>query len=474
MNVGSKSFTESVLLGEIINELLRAEGFSSHHREELGGTRVCWKALRQGEIDLYVEYTGTITHEILADENINNSKELRRALHARGIGLTAPLGFENTYVLGMTDSRAEELNIQSISDLKSHPDLVLGFTNEFVDREDGWTALKEAYDLPHTQVRGLKHQLAYQALLNGRIDVTDFYSTDAKRRKYALRTLTDNRHFFPDYRAVILYRADLRDTAPEALHAIKQLAGRISEQQMINLNASVSIDGQSETRVARSFLRDELGFQFASTVDESMWKRLRKRTVEHLKLVLISMVLAILLAIPLGIVSAKYPVLGQGVLGAVGLIQTIPALALLVFMLPFLSVGDKPAIAALFLYSLLPIVRNTYSGLRDIPRHIRESATALGLPAWTRLWRIELPMATRTILTGVKISAVINVGTATLGALIGAGGYGQPILTGIRLDDLSLILEGAIPASVLALIIQGLFELLERYLVPEGLQYKQQ
>ena len=134
-------------------------------------------------------------------------------------------------------------------------------------------------------------------------------------------------------------------------------------------------------------------------------------------------------------------------------------------MIPWLGIGAKPALVALFLYSLLPIVRNTATGLRDIPVSLRESAEALGLPARARLLRIELPMASRSILAGIKTAAVINVGTATIGALIGAGGFGQPILTGIRRDDLSMILfEGAIPAALLALAVQGAFDLAERWL----------
>jgi osmoprotectant transport system permease protein len=139
-------------------------------------------------------------------------------------------------------------------------------------------------------------------------------------------------------------------------------------------------------------------------------------------------------------------------------------------MIPLLGIGFKPSIAALFLYSLLPIVRNTYAGLQNIPPHIRESAEALGLPPQSRLWLVELPIASRTILAGIKTAAVMNVGFATLGALIGAGGYGQPILTGIRLDDIGLILQGAIPAAGLALLVQGLFEVAERVVVSKGLR----
>ncbi len=472
VQIGSKTFTESVLLGEILTQLVRSTGAKARHQKELGGTRVCWEALRQGQIDLYVEYTGTLTNEIFAGQNIESRPELRRALRKRNLKMSRPLGFENTYVLGMKASKARKLGIQSISDLKDHPDLRLGFTNEYMDREDdGWPALRSAYNLPHKNVRGLKHQIAYRALNQDRIDVTDLYSTDAKIRKYDLRKLKDDRNFFPDYHAVVLYRSDLKKQSPEVIPTIRKLEGTIDEDRMVNLNASVSIDRNPVSSVASTFLSNQFPeLEIRGTTAPSFVERLTRTTIEHLKLVLISMAMALVVAVPLGIVSARKPTLGQGILGAVGIIQTVPALALLVFMLPFLPIGDKPAIAALFLYSLLPIVRNTYAGLNDIPPEIRESAVAVGLPPLTRLLRIELPVAARTILSGIKISAVINVGTATLGALIGAGGYGQPILTGIRLDDVGLILEGAIPASLLALLIQGLFEIIERLVIPRGLQ----
>ena len=136
------------------------------------------------------------------------------------------------------------------------------------------------------------------------------------------------------------------------------------------------------------------------------------------------------------------------------------------------ELGYPQAVVALFLYSLLPIVRNTYVGLRGIPPQLLESAIALGLPGWVRLWRIELPLASRMILAGVKTAAVINVGFATLGGFIGAGGYGEPIFTGIRLNNYGVILQGAVPAAVLALLVQAVFELVDRILVPKGLRIR--
>ncbi len=199
-------------------------------------------------------------------------------------------------------------------------------------------------------------------------------------------------------------------------------------------------------------------------------QRLGKTTYEHLFLVGVSLSLAILVAIPLGIASSRNEVLGQTLLGVVSVIQTLPSMALLVFMIPIFGLGSIPAIAALFFYSLLPIVRNTYAGIQQIPTATRESAEVLGLDEKSKLWLVELPLALPSILSGIKTAAVINVGTATIGALIGAGGYGAPILTGIRLSSVSLILQGAIPAAVMAVAVQFGFGMLERSLVSPGLR----
>lgn len=471
IHIGSKSFTESVLLGEIATQLLLHEGYAAEHRDQLGGTAILWNALQSGELDLYPDYTGTLMQEILAAENLQSFEALEAALNQRGIQITQPLGFNNTYAIGMRSKQAAALGVTRISDLINHPDLAGGFSNEFMDREDGWPGVRDFYSLPHRQVRGLDHDLAYRALESGEIDFTDLYSTDAEIRYYDLQVLEDDRQFFPAYQAVILYRDDLADRFPGAEALIRSLEGQIDAAGMTALNARAKLDKIPEPQVAADFLNEKF-YQAAQIAvqTENRWDRLLQYTGEHLWLVVISLGAAILLAIPLGVVAAKYQKLGQVILGVVGVIYTIPSLALLVFMIPLLGIGGPPAMVALFLYSLLPIVRNTHAGLTGIPMPLLESAEALGLSPATRLLRIELPLASRAILAGIKTSAIINIGTATLGALIGAGGYGQPILTGIRLDDTALILEGAIPAALLALAAQLLFDGLERILIPKGLR----
>jgi len=476
VRVGSKAFTESVILAEIVAHLMEKEGLEAEHVKGLGGTRLLWEALLAGQIDIYPEYTGTMSEEIFAGEGVHGVAALRAKLAESGLKMTDPLGFNNTYVIGMKEELAAKLGIRTISDLRDHPDLTLRFSNEFMKRADGWGALARRYQLPHRDVRGLEHALAYEALDKGVIQVTDLYATDAKIRKLQLRKLQDDLSHFPQYHAVFVYRAELEGRAPSLVRSLHSLEGAIDETIMMNMNARVELDGLSESRVAADFLAEARGIS-ARVREHNVARDIARYTLEHLHMVAVSLSAAMLVAIPLGVLAARKARFAQPILGVVGIIQTVPAIALLVLLIRPVSyfsdeLGYPQAVVALFLYSLLPIVRNTYTGLRSIAPQLHESAIALGLPGWVRLWRIELPLASRMILAGVKTAAVINVGFATLGGFIGAGGYGEPIFTGIRLNDYGVILQGAVPAAVLALLVQGLFELVERIIVPKGLRLK--
>jgi osmoprotectant transport system permease protein len=470
--VGSKAFTESVILGEMVAQLARARGAADvTHRKELGGTRFVYEALVRGDVDAYPEYTGTIAQEIFAGAGITDDASMQAALAKQGIAMSRPLGFNNTYAIGMRRSVAEQHNIRTISDLAKHPELVLGFSNEFLDRADCWPALRKQYDFTTADVRGLHHDVAYRALADGSIAATDLYSTDAEIAYYDLRVLEDDRRVFPEYRAVLLYRADAAERCPQLVEAIRALEGRIDERRMIALNGEAKLKKVPDAQVAAAFLVEVL--DVAPQTESSPYTRagrIARYTRQHLFLVGVSLAAAVIIGIPLGVIARAMPAAGQVILATVGVLYTIPSLALLVFMIRPLGIGWQPAVVALFLYSLLPIVRNTHAGLLGIPAPLRESAEALGLPWFARLRLIELPLATRSILAGIKTAAVINIGTATLGALIAAGGYGEPILSGIRLDNFALILEGAVPAALLALLVQGMFEMTERFLLPRGLR----
>lgn len=463
VTIGSKKFTESVLLGDLVELSLRQAGVPARHRRELGGTRVVYEALVRGDINLYAEYTGTIRTE-LVPEAAASDEAAGAALAARGVLMSRSLGFNDTYALGMNEARARALGIRTISNLAAHPELKVGLSDEFMRRQDGWPAVREQYALPQRDVRGMEHELAYRGLRAGAIDVIDLYSTDAEVKSEGLRLLVDNRHLFPIYDAVILYRREVAERDARVAAVIASLAGRIDADAMATMNARAKLEHVPESRVAAEFLN------VGAIERETLAARIGRRTLEHLALAGGSLLFSILVAVPLGILAARRRRIGQLVLAFVGVVQTIPSLALLVVMIPLLGIGAPPALAALFLYGLLPIVRNTYIGLRDISPSLLESADALGLAPSARLRLVELPLASRSILGGIKTAAVINVGTATLGALVGAGGYGQPILSGIRLASTPLILQGAIPAALLALVVEGLFSLVERYAVPRGLR----
>ncbi len=476
VKIGSKAFTENAILGEMVVLLAEQQGMETTHTKELG-TRNCWTALLTGEIDIYPEYTGTMREELFAGDILPDDDALRGKLAENSILMTSPLGFNNTYAIGMKEELAEELGITRISDLRDHPNLKFRFSNEFMDRGDGWPSMRENYKLQHEDVRGVEHGLAYRALDTGNADVTDVYSTDSNIARYGLRVLEDDRAHFPRYEAVFIYRADLPGRAPELVEAINRLSGTINDDKMLSLNQQVELKHLPDTRVAANFLNETLGLEI-EVQEFGLLDRVLKTTMEHLVLVVTSLAAAIAVALPLGIVAAKKPVAGQFIVGTAEIIQTIPGLALLIFMsvgfalvsLP--TLGAFPVIVALFMYSLLPIIRNTMTGLTDVPNSMKESAIALGLTPAARLRLIELPMASRMILAGIKTTAVINVGYAALGGLIGAGGYGQPIMTGLRLNSEALMLEGALPAALLALVVKWGFEISERFLVPKGLRLK--
>jgi osmoprotectant transport system permease protein len=464
--IGSKKFTESYVLGEIAERTLNDAGIPAEHRQGMGGTIILWQALHGGQIDAYPEYTGTIGQEILKTNGQLSLNEIGDALAKSGVGMTKPLGFNNTYALVMRRSDAQRLGLRTISDLRKRPDLKIGLTHEFLDRQDGWPPLRERYGLPQKNVIGIDHALGYAALANGSIDVKDAYSTDAKIAENDLITLEDDLGFFPKYEAVFLFRLSMR---PDAITALRRLEGTLDEKRMIRLNAEAERT-KNYTRAANLYFEDGAGS--TDTMGESFPQKLARWTLRHLQLAGFSLLLSVLFGIPLGILASRGGAIGQGILGFASIVQTIPSLALLALLvpLPFFGISVRTAIAALFLYGLLPIVRNTASGLQDIPRSLRESAIALGLSPLNRLWQIYLPMASRSILSGIKTSAVINIGTATLAALIGAGGLGEPILSGLNLNDHVTILQGAIPAALLALLVQWLFDLLDRVLIPKGLR----
>jgi osmoprotectant transport system permease protein len=498
--VGSKRFTESYVLGELVRLTLAGASVPAEHRPGLGNTGILEQALVSGAVDVYPEYTGTIVRELLHREGNPSLTELNTWLAPRGLKVAVPLGFNNSYALALREADAAQLGVRTISDLKGLPQgsLIVGLSHEFQARADGWLALQKAYGLPQKPGPSLDHGLAYEAIQAGQVDLIDIYATDAKVGRYKLRVLVDDLNFFPRYDAVLLMRAGF-DVQP-----LLSLDGRISGAAMIAMNAQVELDGLPYAEVARRFkvgavgaggayskgstgstgsagsAGSAVGIAPAAAGDTAVAGRpsfiarlfapdLSGLCLQHLGLVFGSLLLAVLVGVPLGIWAWQRPRLAGWLLGAVGVLQTIPSLALLAFLIALLgAIGTVPAVIALFLYALLPIVRNTHAGLQGVPAGLSQAATALGLTAWQTLWAVQLPLAGPTLLAGVKTAAIINVGTATMAAFIGAGGLGERIVSGLAVNDKATMLAGALPAAVLALLVQGGFAVVERLVLGKG------
>ena len=466
--VASKNFTESYLLGEIIAQRLEQAGMEVDRRFGLGGTLICFEALLAGEIDVYVEYSGTLEQTILKLGQRTSIVGLNERLLSRGLSLLSPLGFNNTYAIVVRKEVAEEFSLERISQLTDYRDLRVVVSHEFLEREDGWPGMRRVYGFDWIP-EGIEHGLAYQAMADGSIDITDAYSTDGELQRYDLTVLADDKAFFPTYLAIPLIRDDL---SPRAQAAIEDLAGTLDDSSMASLNASVVFEGEDFASAARNHLRS-IGFDVADG-GSNTFDDLIRNTQRHLWLTAIALLTATVVGIVLALAVFQVAWISNAVLYVAGLLQTIPSIALLALMIPIFGIGMLPAVVALFLYSLLPIVRNSVTALATVDPVLRRVGKAMGLTRYDEIRYVYVPLAMPAILAGVRTAAVISIGTATLAAFIGAGGLGDPIVTGLALNDTSLILQGAIPAAVLAIATELMFEGIERVLVPRHLKVLEQ
>jgi osmoprotectant transport system permease protein len=489
--VASKPFGESYLLAEMFAEVLETRGIGVQRRFGLGATEIAFGALRTGAIDVYPEYTGTGLTAILHEQPRGDAGavfgRVSREFEARwGVHWLPPLGFENTYAIAVRKETARKYGLRTLSDLaRAAPQLTAGFTPDFIGRPDGLPGLAQAYGLRPRAVRSLVQAVKYRALAEGAVDVVDGYSTDGLLAKYDLVVLEDDRGFFPPYQAAAMVGPRLWRESPAAVAALSRLSGRLDVAKMRELNRRVEVDGRPVGVVAREALA-EMGILASARivgVDDAhprgdsfaafMWAHrgeLLADTVRHLLLVLVSLLAAVAVAVPLGVMLERArPSAAEGAIRGAGVLQTIPSIALLAFMIPLLGIGIVPALVALWLYSLYPILRNTYSGVRDADAGATEAARALGMSPRQVLRHVRLPLATPSIMTGIRTAAVIDVGTATLAAFIGAGGLGDPIVAGLALTDSRMILSGAIPAALLALLVDAALALAERAVRPRGL-----
>ena len=499
--VASKPFGESYLLCELFAQLLESRGIRVERRPGLGSTEVAFGALKRDAIDVYPEYTGTgllailhdsLTPELAADPRVLFSHISRAFGERYGVRWLPVLGFQNSYAMAVRRDVAERRHLRTLTDLaRESGTMVAGFTSDFIGRPDGLAGLTRVYGVKPREVRPLAPAVKYQALVQGAVEVIDGYSTDGLLAKYDLVTLVDDRHFFPPYEAAALVGPRLARERPDAVAVLTLLSGRLDEPRMRALNRRVETEGEDVRRVAADAL-SELGLVHATSTGGTarpatagdaaaagnsarvgfwryMWLRraeIGALTLRQLFLVVVALAAAVLVAVPLGLALERARRASEAVIGGLGVLQTIPSIALLAFMIPLFGVGVLPALVALFLYALYPIARGTYSGVRDADADAVEAAEALGTTPTQRLLWVRLPLAAPVIMTGVRTAAVITVGAATLAAFIGAGGLGEPIVAGLALADSRLVLSGAIPAALLALVVDGALAVVERVVTP--------
>jgi osmoprotectant transport system substrate-binding protein/osmoprotectant transport system permease protein len=531
--VASKPFAESYILAEAFAQLLESRGHRVQRRPGLGATEISFAALRTGAIDVYPEYTGTGLVAILGEKPESDPRAVYRevsTVFARrwGVRWLPPLGFQNTYAIAVRRETADRYHLRTLDDLaRVAPGLTAGFSPDFIGRADGLPGLRRAYALRFQSVRSLLQAVKYRALAAGAVDVIDGYSTDGEIARYGLVVLDDDRGFFPAYQAAALVSARIAQRRPDIVAVLSLLSGRVDEGLMRRLNQQVEVDGEPVPRAAATLLADvglgpgatgspgegaaggrgataagpgtaaagtgtaaagtatapgggrgSSGGAGAATpwkpsLPRYLWDRrgsLLALTRRHLLLVALSLGAAILVAVPLGLALERARASAETAIRAVGLIQTIPGIALIAFMIPLLGIGVVPALVALFLYSLYPIVRNTYSGVRDVAPEVVDAARALGMTPLQLLWHVRLPLAAPIIMAGIRTAAVIDVGAATLAAFIGAGGLGDPIVAGLALSDTRMVLSGAVPAALLALAVDALLALAEHVVAPRGLR----
>ena len=489
--VASKPFGESYLLCEMFAQLLESRGLSVERKPGLGATEIAFRALRIGAIDVYPEYTGTglvaVLHDSLPDSVMADARavfsHVAREFDTRyGVRWLPPLGFQNTYAIAVSRKTADRFHLRTLSDLaRESPHLVAGFTADFIGRSDGLVGLSRVYGIHPREVRPLSPAIKYQALASGAVDVIDGYSTDGLLAKYDLVTLVDDRRFFPPYEAAALTNGAFARARPDAIATLMLLSGRLDEPTMRQLNRRVEVDGEDVKVVASDALHELelIGARQPKNGGNSpsgksgfasyLWNRralIASLTARHLELVTLALLAAVIIAIPLGLLLERARRVAEPVIGGLGVLQTIPSIALLAFMIPLLGVGVVPALVALWLYALYPIARGTYSGVRDADPDAVAAAEALGTTPGQRLLWVRLPLAAPVIMAGIRTAAVITVGAATLAAFIGAGGLGEPIVAGLALADTRMILSGALPAAVLALIVDGILAIVEGAVAP--------
>lgn len=486
--IGSKIFTENILLAEMLALLLEEKyGFKIVRKFNMGGTRLVFDSLKEGYIDIYPEYTGTGYTMLLKMSGETSPEEIYKIVQTEFLERfqlvwSLPLGFENTYTLAVRKSDPRFQQIVSISQLSGQSEKFrLAMDHEFAERQDGFQNFSEKYRMNFVKhnLFTMNSALMYSALDNKEVDMIIAYSTDGRIKAFNLKVFADDKSFFPSYSAAYLTRESVFKLWPEVPMAFKDIEGHIDEKEMIALNNQVDQLKYELSQTARNFLIEKkvLNKQIqtlnsSNLIDYYLSQKsyFFKIFVEHLVLIFVSLFFALCFSIPMGVWAFYNSKVEKIVFSIVNTLQTVPSMALLGLLIPFLGIGFTPAVFALFIYSLLPLIRNTFEGIKNVDGSYVEASAGIGLTSWQILKFVQIPLALPVILAGVRTATVILVGTATLAAFIGAGGLGDPIFRGIATLDSRLIFLGAIPACFLAIVLDKSLAFLENLVISEGLK----
>ncbi len=479
IRIGGKVFTEQNILVDLIKIYLEDKGYKTQTQKNLGGTFVAYEALKTGNLDLYVEYSGTSYHTIFKQEKIISENDtylwLKERFKKENIYLFQDLGFSNSYALITVQNQ----NYQTMKDLvKDSPNLTIGFEHEFLSRPDGFSNMLKAYDYNFKNPKTMNVGLMYEALKTKQLDVGIGYSTDGRNKAFNLKILEDNLDFFPKYKAAILAKTSVLQNHKNLESELMALSGLITATDMIQMNYEVDALKKSSNLVAKNFLISKgliaysslklshnfLGLSYPEII------LIKNKLLEHIEICFIALCFSILIGFSLGVLAFEFKPLKPLVFSFVNLLQTLPSLALFGFLIPFMGIGFWPAMIALILYSILPLVHNVYIGLSEIDLDIIESCQAIGMTKLQILLQVRIPIAMPTLGAGLRTCTAIIIGTATVAAFIGAGGLGELIFQGISSLNHRMILLGAVPAALLALLADTLVHFTMNSLTSKGLK----
>ncbi len=433
--VGSKPNTESKIIAEMIALALETTGEAQVERKfGLGETPIILEHLKAGKIDIYPEYSGNIGDLLISASWDKTLGKIRGALAGHKIVTSGTLGFNRTSTLAVKKDNTRFKDINTISDLKKLSGFKGGFTYKFLRSGRGLFPLMKDYGITQKKVRKMSKKRMIETINSGEVEIIEMASTDPALLKYNLKTLKDDRGFLPKYLAFMLTKKDFPTKYPASwkiLHDV--LVGRITEADMARMNAQVELEGKSYSAIAAGFLK-----KAGVNTNFSMWKQIYPKLLTHIQLVIIPLLLSTIFGVFLVVMAAKNKVFEKLVTLMNRFYKPIPFLVFLCILIPFLGTGKTPVYMTLFIFGIFPIVKYSF-------------------PNWS----------IHNILSGVKNTAFINVGMATIAAYVGAGGLGDLIISGLSGNDKNMILMGVIPAIILGVLIHLLIELSDKYMSPK-------